>query len=124
LVGRLDSWLVVLILGWDNPVAATNLAKRLVDPPPLPSTIPLILAQNYMMISKQQYEAYVEACRNVVPWRVLYPNEEFCVGEKGILWQDKLSPVNLAPVWNVLQEQNKDCRFGYMLGRARETQQG
>jgi hypothetical protein len=100
-------------MGRDNPVAAPNTAKRLVDPPPLPPTIPLISAQDYMVISKQQYEAYVEACRNVVPWRVLYPNEELCVGEK-------LSHVNLAPVWNVCpSEQNKDCRFGYMLELAK-----
>jgi hypothetical protein len=108
-------------MGWDNPNPAPNTAKHLVDPPPLPPTIPLISAQDYMVISKQQYEAYVEACRNIVPWRVLYPNEEFCVGEKGILWQDKLSPVNLAPVWNLLQDLNKDCRFGYFLELAKHS---
>ena len=74
-----------------------------------------------MVISKKQYAAYVDACRNVVPWRVLFPNEEFCVGEKGILWQDKLSSVNLAPVWNVLQDLNIDCQFGYILELAKHS---
>lgn len=108
-------------MGWDNPNPTPSTAKRLVDPPPLPLPIPLISAQDYMVISKKQYAAYVDACRNVVPWRVLFPNEEFCVGEKGILWQDKLSSVNLAPVWNVLQDLNIDCQFGYILELAKHS---
>jgi hypothetical protein len=81
----------------------------------------LISADDYLEISKLQYKAYVEACRNLVPWRVLYPDEKLSVGEKGILWQDKLYTVNLAPVWNLLQSHNKDCRYGYMLELAKHS---
>jgi hypothetical protein len=42
-------------------------------------------------------------------------NYVLCVGEKGVLWQDKLSSVNLAAVWQLLKSCNKDGRFGYML---------
>jgi hypothetical protein len=84
-------------MGWDNPVPALNVARRAIAEPPLPPNIPLISADDYYEISKIQYKAYVDACRNVVPWRNLYPDEKFSIGEKGILWQDKLSTVNLAP---------------------------
>jgi hypothetical protein len=86
-------------MGWDNPVPALNAGRRFIEQPPPPPNIPLISADDYYEISKLQYEAYVNACRNVVPWRILYPDEHFGVGEKGTLWQDKLSTVNLAPVW-------------------------
>ena len=102
-------------MGWDNPVPALNVARRVIAEPPLPPNIPLISADDYYEISKIQYKAYVDACRNVVPWRNLYPDEKFSIGEKGILWQDKLSTVNLAPVWSLLESYNKDCRYGYML---------
>jgi hypothetical protein len=68
---------------------------------------------------KYKYKAYVGACRTVIPWRKLYPDKEFCVGDKGVLWQDKLSKVNLAPVWNLLHACNKDSEFGYMLQLAK-----
>jgi hypothetical protein len=108
-------------MGWDNPVPLRNTERRVLVQPPLPPNIPLISADDYLAISKLQYKAYVEACRNVVPWRVLYPDEKLSVGEKGILWQDKLSTVNLAPVWSLLQSNNKDCRYGYMLELAKHS---
>jgi hypothetical protein len=108
-------------MGWDNPIAVPNTLRPVLVQPPLPPSIPLISAEDYLEISKLQYKAYVEACRNVVPWRVLYPDEKLSVGEKGILWQDKLSTVNLAPVWNLIQSHNKDCRYGYMLELAKHS---
>ena len=108
-------------MGWDNPIAVPNTLRPVLVQPPLPPSIPLISAEDYLEISKLQYKAYVEACRNVVLWRVLYPDEKLSVGEKGILWQDKLSQVNLAPVWNLLQSHNKDCRYGYMLELAKHS---
>jgi hypothetical protein len=108
-------------MGWDNPVPALNVARRAIAEPPLPPNIPLISADDYYEISKIQYKAYVDACRNVVPWRNLYPDEKFSIGEKGILWQDKLFTVNLAPVWSLLESYNKDCRYGYMLELAKHS---
>ncbi len=110
-------------MGWDNPVPAQNVARRVIPEPPVPPKIPLISAECYYEISKIQYKAYVDACRNViVPWRILYPDEKFCIGEKGILWQDKLSTVNLAPVWSLLESYNKECcRYGYMLELAKHS---
>lgn len=109
-------------MGWDNPVPALHVARRVIAEPPVPPNIPLISAECYYEISKIQYKAYVDACRNVVPWRNLYPDEKFSIGEKGILWQDKLSTVNLAPVWSLLEAYNKEgCRYGYMLELAKHS---
>jgi hypothetical protein len=72
-------------MGWDNPLPAAKKSTCAMECPPESQQIPLISAEDCLPISIQQYKAYVEACRNVIPWRALYPQEELCVGEKGIL---------------------------------------
>ena len=106
-------------MGWDNPVPSVTSTTRVTDMPPMPPKIPLISPEDYSEISKKQYKAYVAACRTVIPWRNLYPDKDLCVGDRGFLWQDKLSKVNLAPVWNLLHVCNKDSEFGYMLQLAK-----
>jgi hypothetical protein len=61
--------------------------------------------------------------RRAVPgrWRVLYPDDAYCVGQRGVLWQEKLSHVNLAPVWDVLSALNKDGRFGFFIALAKHS---
>ena len=106
-------------MGWNNPVTLGRSPTRVIELPPLPPKIPLISPEEYLEISKSQYKAYVAACRTVVPWRSLYPDTDLCVGERGVLWQDKLSKVNLAPVWNVLHASNDNYQYGYMIELAK-----
>ena len=46
---------------------------------------------------------------------------EFCIGQKNVLWQEKISQVQLAPVWKTLEELNEDGRFGFFIGLAKHS---
>jgi hypothetical protein len=81
----------------------------------------LIGPDDFKEVSKRQYKAYVGACRTDIRWKVLYNKPEFCVGTKGVFWQEKLSNVNLTPVWNVLQILNRDGRFGFFIELAKHS---
>ena len=86
-----------------------------------PTEIMLIGEADFLHVSEEQYAAYVTACRSDVRWRVMYPDDAYCVGQRGVLWQEKLSHVNLAPVWDVLSAFNKDGRFGFFMALAKHS---
>ena len=106
-------------MGWDNAVAPSPLPKPL--PLEAPTEVVLIGEADFLSVSKHQYAAYVTACRTDVRWRVLYPDPEYCVGQRGVFWQEKLANVSLAPVWDVLETANKDGRFGFFCALAKHS---
>ena len=107
-------------MGWDNPVAKTVLVSKPV-PPPTPAHIPLVAKSDFLACSHEQYKAYLNACRTDIRWRTLYPDDKYCVGHKGVVWQEKLAHVNLAPVWNALAKLNKNGLFGFFTELAKHS---
>jgi hypothetical protein len=108
-------------MGWDNPQPADTPTPVPEPVPTAPAEVPLVSRADYLTVSKQQYAQYVAACRTGVQWRFLYPDAKYCVGHKGIFWQEKLANVNLAGVWNILKALNVQSKFGFFVELAQHS---
>jgi hypothetical protein len=108
-------------MGWDNPQPADTPTPVPEPVPTAPAEVPLVSRADYLTVSKQQYAQYVAACRTGVQWRFLFPDAEYCVGHKGIFWQEKLANVNLAGVWNILKALNVQSKFGFFVELAQHS---
>ena len=101
-------------MGWDNfrrtnrtdqPATSTTLTDYMCTDMPMGR-------DEFFVKSKQQYNAYLDACANF-PWAATFPKAQ--VGVPGIKWQIGLAEENLTPVMLALSMQSQNGSLGFFV---------
>jgi len=109
-----DAVKVEVGMGWDNfrRNSRTDPPAASIEPTDYMRTVKPMARDAFFLKSKQQYDAYLDACLEF-PWAATYPNAQ--VGVPGVKWQISLAEENLTPAMLALSMKSQNGSLGFFV---------